>query len=184
MGIAFYTDWQDASAVTFSRKRWFLNNLAVLLCPRGALGQPSDSRGLRWKWQPARSEPRLPGASHSSTSPLATINWPENSTSLPAPGRRRRSHTWDRPGPTLPRKAACRAYTLELVAQLCLTLCTPWTVAYQASLSMVFSRQSGIGSYSLLQGIFLTQGLNPGQLHCRQILYHLSHQGSLILANQ
>ena len=30
---------------------------------------------------------------------------------------------------------------------------------------------------SLLQGIFLTQGLNPGLLHCRQFVYHLSHQG-------
>ena len=29
----------------------------------------------------------------------------------------------------------------------------------------------------LLQGIFLIQGLNPGLLHCRQILYHLNHQG-------
>ena len=29
--------------------------------------------------------------------------------------------------------------------------------------------------HSILQGIFLTQGLNPGLLHCRQILYHLSH---------
>ena len=31
---------------------------------------------------------------------------------------------------------------------------------------------------SLLQGILLTQGFNPGILYCRQILYHLSHQGS------
>ena len=31
----------------------------------------------------------------------------------------------------------------------------------------------------LLQGIFLTQGLNPGLLHYRQTLYRLSHQGSL-----
>ena len=30
----------------------------------------------------------------------------------------------------------------------------------------------------LLQGIFLTQGLNPGLLHCRQFLFLLSHQGS------
>ena len=30
----------------------------------------------------------------------------------------------------------------------------------------------------LLQGIFLTQGLNPGLLHCRQVLYYLSHQES------
>ena len=35
-----------------------------------------------------------------------------------------------------------------------------------------------MGSYSLLQGIFLTQGLNPGLPHCRQILYHLNHQRS------
>ena len=34
---------------------------------------------------------------------------------------------------------------------------------------------TGMGSYSLLQGIFLTQGSNPDLLHCRQILYHLSH---------
>ena len=32
-------------------------------------------------------------------------------------------------------------------------------------------------SHSLLQGIFPTQGSNPGLLHCRRILYHLSHQG-------
>ena len=36
-----------------------------------------------------------------------------------------------------------------------------------------------VGSCSLLQGIFPTQGLNPGLPHCRRILYQLSHQGSL-----
>ena len=36
---------------------------------------------------------------------------------------------------------------------------------------------TGVGSHSLLQGIFPTQGVNPGLLHCRQILYHLGHQG-------
>ena len=40
-------------------------------------------------------------------------------------------------------------------------------------------QNTGLGSLSLLQGIFPTQGLNPGLLHCRQILYHLSHMGSL-----
>ena len=35
-----------------------------------------------------------------------------------------------------------------------------------------------VGSLSLLQGIFPTQGLNPGLLHCRQIHYQLSHNGS------
>ena len=63
-----------------------------------------------------------------------------------------------------------------LVAQSCLTL---WTVACQAPLSTEFSRQvhwSGLPFPT--QGIFPTQGLNRGLPHCRQILYHLSHQGS------
>ena len=37
---------------------------------------------------------------------------------------------------------------------------------------------TGMGSYSLLQGIFPTQGSNPGLLHCGHSLYHLRHQGS------
>ena len=36
-----------------------------------------------------------------------------------------------------------------------------------------------MGSLSLLQQIFLTQELNKDLLHCRQILYELSYQGSL-----
>ena len=39
-------------------------------------------------------------------------------------------------------------------------------------------QNSGVGSLSLLQGIFPTQGSNPGLLHCRQILYQPSHKGS------
>ena len=39
-------------------------------------------------------------------------------------------------------------------------------------------QNTGVGSLSLLQGIFPTQGLNPGLLHYRQILYQLSHKGS------
>ena len=68
-----------------------------------------------------------------------------------------------------------------LVAQSCLTLCDPRTVACQAALSMGFSRQeywSGLPFPS--PGIFLTQELNPGLLHYRQILYHLSYQGSQV----
>ena len=40
------------------------------------------------------------------------------------------------------------------------------------------ARILGVSCYFLLQGIFLAQGLNPGLLHCRQTLYHLSHQGN------
>ena len=39
-------------------------------------------------------------------------------------------------------------------------------------------KNTGVGSLSLLQGIFLTQESNRGLLHCRRILYQLSHQGS------
>ena len=39
-------------------------------------------------------------------------------------------------------------------------------------------KNTAVACYSLLQGRFPTQGLDPGLLHCRQILYHLSHQGS------
>ena len=41
-------------------------------------------------------------------------------------------------------------------------------------------KNTDVGCLSFLQGIFPTQVLNLGLLHCRQILYHLSHQGSLI----
>ena len=59
-----------------------------------------------------------------------------------------------------------------------LTFSTPWTVAYQAPLSMEFSRQgTGVGCHFLLQEIFATQGSNPGLPHCRQMLYCPSHQG-------
>jgi len=40
-------------------------------------------------------------------------------------------------------------------------------------------KNTGVGDHSLLQGIFSTQRSNPGLVHCRQIHYHLNHQGSL-----
>ena len=39
-------------------------------------------------------------------------------------------------------------------------------------------QNTGVGSLSLLQGIFPNQGSNPGLWHCRRILYQLNHQGS------
>ena len=39
-------------------------------------------------------------------------------------------------------------------------------------------QNTGVGSLSLLQGIFPTQGSNPGFPHCGWILYQLSHKGS------
>ena len=59
---------------------------------------------------------------------------------------------------------------------------TPWTVC-SLPLWPLWpwnspGKNAGVGSHSLLQGIFLIQGLNLGLLHCRQILYQLNYQGS------
>ena len=63
------------------------------------------------------------------------------------------------------------------VTQTCLTVCDPMDCPWNS-----LGQNTGVGSLSLLQRIFPTQGLNPGLLHCRQILYQLSHNGSPILA--
>ena len=60
------------------------------------------------------------------------------------------------------------------VAQLCLNLWphglySPWNSLGQ---------NTGVRSFSLLQGIFPAQGSNPGLLHCRWIIYQLSHKGN------
>ena len=56
----------------------------------------------------------------------------------------------------------------------------PWSPAFQADsfFSEPTGKPTGVNSHSLLQGILPTQGSNPGLPHCRQILYHLSYQGS------
>ena len=56
---------------------------------------------------------------------------------------------------------------------------TPWTVVHQAPPSTwILQKNTRVGCHAFLQGIFPSQGSNPGLLHCRQILYCLNHQGS------
>ena len=64
-----------------------------------------------------------------------------------------------------------------LVTQLCLTLCNPMDYSSPGSSGPWNSpgKKTGVGSHSLLQGIFLVQGLNLGLLHCTWILSCLSH---------
>ena len=64
-----------------------------------------------------------------------------------------------------------------LVDKLCLTLVTPKPARVLCPWNSP-GKNTRVGSHSLLQGIFLTQGSNLGLLHCRWILHHLSHQGS------
>ena len=68
-----------------------------------------------------------------------------------------------------------------LVAQSCPTFCNtidcspPGSSVHGDSLG----KNTGMGRHSLLQEIFLTQGLNLALLNCKQILYHLSHKRCL-----
>ena len=70
-----------------------------------------------------------------------------------------------------------------LATQSCPTLCDPmdrgaWWVTGKNS----EGKNTEVCCHSLLQGIFLTQGLNTGLQHCRQDLYHLSHWRSISAA--
>ena len=60
-------------------------------------------------------------------------------------------------------------YSVPLTGRACDPTDCPWNSPGQ---------NTGVGSRSLLQGIFPSQGSNPGLLHCKQILYQLSHKGS------
>ena len=88
----------------------------------------------------------------------------------------------------LPSRAVCSleerpylVYTCMLVAQSCLTLCGPIDCSPPGACvrGILQARILEWVAISFSQpGIFPTQGSNPGLLHCRQILYHPSHQGS------
>ena len=69
---------------------------------------------------------------------------------------------------------------LCLVTQFCPTLCNQMGCSQPSSSVHGDSsgKNTGVGCYALLEGIFSTWGSNPRLPCCRQILYHLSHQGS------
>ena len=71
-------------------------------------------------------------------------------------------------------------YVLCLAAQSCPILCDPMDCSPPASSVHGDSpgKNTGVGCIFLLQGVFPAQGSNLGLLHCRHIVYHLSHQGS------
>ena len=71
-------------------------------------------------------------------------------------------------------------HTLCLVFQSHLILCNPMDCSPPGSSVHGDSpgKNTEVVCHALLQGLFPSQGSNPGLPHCRQILYHLSHQGS------
>ena len=66
----------------------------------------------------------------------------------------------------------CSVMSDSLWAQ---TLCSPPDSSVHGDSP---GKNTGVGYHALFQGIFPTQGSNPGLLHCKWILYCLSHQGS------
>ena len=75
---------------------------------------------------------------------------------------------------------APKSIVLCVVAQPCPTLydpmdCSPPGFSVRGDSP---GKYTGMGCHALLQGIFPTQGLDPGLPHCRQSLYRLNHQGS------
>ena len=63
--------------------------------------------------------------------------------------------------------------------QSCPILCNPMDCSLPGSCPWGSpGKNTGVGCHALLQRIFPVQGLNPDLLHCRKILYCLSHQGS------
>ena len=76
--------------------------------------------------------------------------------------------------------AECKKTNLENKDNYSSVSCSVVSNSLQSyDLPMEFSRQEyGVGCHSLLQGIFPNQELNRDLLHCRQILYCLSYQGS------
>ena len=95
----------------------------------------------------------------------------------------------------------CQFQVYSKVIQLCISVCICVCVCVCVSLSVASNflrphrlqparllcswnspgKNTGGSSHSILQGIFQTQGSNPGLLYYRQILYHLSLQGNLVI---
>ena len=66
----------------------------------------------------------------------------------------------------------------EVASVVSNSLQPPWTVARLLCPGGSPGQRTGVGSHSIIQGIFPTQGSNPGLLCCRRTLYQLSHKGS------
>ena len=89
---------------------------------------------------------------------LGLLHWQASSLPVVPPGKPKRKWSFSVVSDSL------RPHGLQPARLLC-----PWDFP---------GKGTGVGCHFLLQGIFPTQGSNLGLPHCRQTLYHLSHQGS------
>ena len=90
---------------------------------------------------------------------------------------------WQGPGSPVPYPCTCPLHWAFQVALVVTKSESRSTVSESLRPHRLYSpwpssgQNSGVGSLSLLQRMFPTQGSNPSLLHCRQILYQLSHEG-------
>ena len=103
---------------------------------------------------------------HSASMTFPKVQW--------ADSRKRNSAVLGQGPGSLSRDMMC------LVTQWCPTLCNPMDCSPTGSSVLGDSpdKNTRVGCHAFLQGTFPTQGWNSALLHCRRILYFLSHQGS------
>ena len=101
--------------------------------------------------------------------PVGWLSWgcvDESHRATPPEAYRGRPPPLDRPSQTILCAAYSESHSVVSNSLQPRGLYSPWNFP---------GHNTGVGSLSLHQGIFQTQGSNPGLLHCRQILYRLSH---------
>ena len=107
--------------------------------------------------------------------------WKRRPGVLQSMGSQRVGHAWGTKHSTHTHTHAynvCIVHYAQLLSRVW-PFATTWTAVHQAPRFMGIVQARVLEwVFALFQGIFPTQGLNPGLPHCRWILYKLSHQGS------
>ena len=114
-----------------------------------------------WVWSLSQEDRLEKGVTTHSSILVWRIPWTEEPDGLQSMGLQKVRHDW-----------ATNTFTSTLIK---------WNESHSVvtdSLWPQILQASGVGSLSLLQGIFPTEGLNPGLSHCRWIFYWLSHKWS------
>ena len=91
-----------------------------------------------------------------------------------------------KPSKKLEECVKCCCFCLVLSPKSCLTLCDPMELCSLPGSSVHGDspgKNTGVGCHALLQGVFPTQGLNPGLPYYRKILYRLSHSEAQVYWN-
>ena len=125
---------------------------------------------------PVHRSEKTPGSKYSSTSGLSPrgawkIPWTEEPSGLQSMGSQSRTRLSDFSSLHFSKvKGSVVSSSLQPQGLSPAKLLCPWDSP---------GKGTGVGCHFLLQGTFLTQESNLGLSHCRQTLYHLSHQGNI-----